>query len=166
MVRPRSSFWEFSLAVYSKPEVPEACLELQDKFSADVNIVLFVLWAADQGRRLDVQDIARVASLVTDWQNEVVRPLRFARRFLKTPAAEWQLEETAVLRQRIKADELEAEHVQQTVMASFFHSDTIGQPDEFNAAARSNIKTYATSLGVVFPERLVSLLIKLARHAT
>jgi uncharacterized protein (TIGR02444 family) len=166
MARPRPSFWEFSLAVYSKPEVPEACLELQDKFSADVNIVLFVLWAADQGRRLDTQEIARVATLVTDWQNEVVRPLRFARRFLKSPVSEWQLEETAGLRQRIKADELEAERVQQTVMANFFDSDTIGQPDEFNAAAQSNIKTYAASLGVVFPEQIVLLLMKSARRAT
>jgi uncharacterized protein (TIGR02444 family) len=166
MARPRSSFWEFSLAVYSKPEVPEACLELQDKFSADVNVLLFMLWAADQGRRLDAQDISKVAGLVTDWQNEVVRPLRLTRRFLKSPAAAWQLEEVTALRQRIKANELEAERVQQTVMANFFYGDTIGQPDEFDPAVQFNIKTYAALLGVVFPDETVSLLMKSARHAT
>lgn len=164
MAHPRASFWEFSLSVYSKPEVPEACLELQDKFSADVNVVLFMLWVADQGRRLDAQDVVRIFRLVTDWQNEVVRPLRLARRVLKSPAAEWQLEEAAALRQRIKADELEAERIQQTVMANFFHGDTIGQPDEFHVAAQSNVRTYAASLGVVFPDEIVSLLIKSARH--
>jgi uncharacterized protein (TIGR02444 family) len=163
MASPSGSFWEFSLVVYSKPAVPEACLELQDKQGADVNVVLFMLWVADQGRRLGVEDIGRIVSLISDWQKEVVRPLRLARRFLKAPASEWQLPETAALRARIKADELEAERLQQSVMASFFHGRSMGEADEFDVAALTNLKAYATSLGVVFPERLVSLLMKAAR---
>lgn len=158
------SFWEFSLSVYSKPGVPEACLELQDKHGADVNIVLFMLWVADQRRRLSAEDIGKVAKLIAGWQNEVVTPLRVARRFLKTPAAAWQLEETAALRARIKADELEAERLQQSVMANFFHAHSIGQADESNGAALANLKIYATSLDVVFPELIVSMLMKAARR--
>ncbi|MEH2512816.1 uncharacterized protein (TIGR02444 family) [Nitrobacteraceae bacterium AZCC 1564] len=161
---PSASFWEFSLTVYSKSGVPDACLELQDQHGADVNIVLFILWVADQGRRLSAQDISKITSLVADWQNEVVRPLRLARRFLKVPAAEWQLQETAALRERIKADELEAERLQQSAMASFFHGHAMGQPDESNMAALANLQTYATSLGVVFPEPVISLLMKAARN--
>lgn len=55
--------------------------ELQDKHGADVNIVLFMLWVADQGRRLSADDIGRITNLIADWQNELVRPLRLARRF-------------------------------------------------------------------------------------
>jgi uncharacterized protein (TIGR02444 family) len=164
MAAPNTSFWEFSLAVYSKPGVPDACLELQDKHGADVNIVLFMLWVADQGRRLSVEDIGKVAGLIAGWQNEVVRPLRVARRFLKVPAADWQLPETAALRARIKADELEAERLQQSVMANFFHRQSMGEANDFPTAALANLETYATSLGVVFPEHVVSLLMKSARR--
>lgn len=163
MVKQSASFWEFSLAVYSKAGVPDACLELQDKHRADVNIVLFMLWVAEQGRRLDAEDIAKLTGLIAEWQNDVVRPLRFARRFLKTPALEWQLPETAALRARIKADELEAERLQQSVMESFFHGHSMGEADDPNVAALANLKIYAASLGVVFPERIVSVLMKAAR---
>ncbi|WP_424629861.1 TIGR02444 family protein [Bradyrhizobium sp. SYSU BS000235] len=164
MVGPSSSFWEFSLTVYSKSGVPDACLELQDKHGADVNIVLFMLWVAVQGRRLNAEDIGGIVSLTADWQKDVVRPLRLARRFLKAPAAEWQLQETAALRARIKADELEAERVQHSVMANFFHGHSIGQADEFDTAAFANLEAYAMSLRVVFPAQIVLLLTKAARH--
>ncbi len=164
MAAPNTSFWDFSLAVYSKSGVPDACLELQDKHGADVNIVLFMLWVADQGRCLSVEDIGKLTDLIAGWQNEVVRPLRVARRFLKAPAEEWQLQETAALRARIKADELEAERLQQSVMTNFFHSQSLGQADESHSAALTNLKTYAASLGVVFPEHIVSLLMKSARR--
>lgn len=164
MADPNLSFWEFSLAVYSRSGVPDACLELQDKHGADVNVVLFMLWVADRGRRLSAEDIVGMVNLTADWQSEVVRPLRLARRFLKMPATEWQLQETAALRARIKTNELEAERLQQRVMANFFYAHSMGQPDEFNAAALTNLQTYATSLGVVFPKQIVSLLMKVARH--
>lgn len=166
MTSPSSSFWEFSLSVYSKQGVPEACLELQDKYKADVNIVLFVLWVAEQGRRLSTEDIGRLTSLTTDWQNEVVRPLRLARRFLKTPASEWQLPETATLRELIKADELEAEHLQQSVMEKFFYGHSIGEGDDADVAALANLEAYAAALSVIFPEQIISLLMKSARHET
>jgi len=164
MASESASFWEFSLTVYSKSGVPDACLELQDKHGADVNIVLFMLWVADQERLLSAEDISKIVGLVAGWQNEVVRPLRVARRFLKAPASEWQREETAALRARIKTDELEAERLQQSVMANFFHAHSIGQADKSHAAALANLKIYAASLGVIFPEPIVSLLMKAARR--
>src|SRR5262249_1547403 len=146
MADPNVSFWEFSLAVYSKSGVPDACLELQDKHGADVNIVLFMLWVADQERHLSADDVGSIINLTADWQREVVRPLRLTRRFLKAPAPEWQLLETATLRTRIKADELEAERLQQSVMANFFHAHSMGQADEFEVSALANLAAYASSL--------------------
>lgn len=83
---------------------------------------------------------------------------------MKAPASEWQLQETAALRARIKADELEAERLQQSVMANFFHSHSMGQADEVDAAAIANLEAYAASLNTVFPKQIVSLLMKAARH--
>ena len=41
---PAESFWSFSLTVYGRPGVEAACLELQDRFGADVNLALYCLW--------------------------------------------------------------------------------------------------------------------------
>ena len=44
-----SPFWRFSLRIY--PAVADTCLELQDRFGVDVNVLLFLLFAARNGQR-------------------------------------------------------------------------------------------------------------------
>jgi hypothetical protein len=46
------SFWKFSQEFYSDPAVARICIDLQDRHSSDVNILLFVLWCASRHRRL------------------------------------------------------------------------------------------------------------------
>ena len=152
------SFWTFSLKVYAEQAVADACLNLQDQFDADVNVLLFMLWSADQGRRISLQEIRDIIALVTPWQIQVVRPLRLARRSLKTPPSDWPGQEIEALRQRVKADELEAERLQQQALTRFAEENEIGQPDTAVAAAVSNLKNYANLLNVTFPDHAVSTL--------
>ena len=51
---PRANpFWRFSLRTYRAPGVQEACLALQDRCGADVNLLLFCGWTGRDGRALD-----------------------------------------------------------------------------------------------------------------
>jgi uncharacterized protein (TIGR02444 family) len=154
-----SSFWTFSLKVYAEQAVADVCLSLQDQFDADVNLILFMLWSAARGRRLSLQEIGDVIELVKPWHINVVRPLRLARRSLKIPAPDWPLQETEALRQRVKADELEAERLQQLMLARFAQANDIGQPDTTLAASVSNLANYANFLNVVFPDHAISVLV-------
>jgi uncharacterized protein (TIGR02444 family) len=154
-----SSFWTFSLKVYAEPAVANVCLSLQDQFGADVNVVLFMLWSAARGRRLSLQEIGDIIDLVRPWQIQVVRPLRLARRSLKIPPSDWPLQEIEALRQRVKANELEAERLQQQVLARFAQANEIGQPDTADAASVSNLENYANLLNVAFPDQAVSILV-------
>lgn len=151
-----SDFWKFSLQTYAKPEIARICLELQERFGADVNLILFMLWAASRGRRLEPTEIEKLASFVRNWREEVVVPLRLARRTLKTPPRECPAQETESLRQRIKADELEAERLQQTMMSTFLAIDQAGQSDSPPAAAKSNLTNYASLLRATFSEKHTS----------
>jgi uncharacterized protein (TIGR02444 family) len=144
-----TSFWSFSLRFYSQPDVGNACLDLQDRFGADVNIVLYGLWQAYRGRRLSDGDVRNVIDFVGPWQVNVVRPLRAVRRFLKTPAPGWPSRDIDLLRQRVKAEELQAEHLQQTTMEKAFAD--LGELDDTETAAVFNMKTYAHILNVEFP---------------
>jgi len=78
-------FWDFSLAVYNRPGVAEACLALQDRRGLDVNLLLACCWAGAAGRRLEAQDISGLRGAVDEWQREVVAPLRAVRRRLNGP---------------------------------------------------------------------------------
>jgi uncharacterized protein (TIGR02444 family) len=156
MPDPVAGFWNFSLHTYAKPKVAELCLELQEGFGADVNLVLFMLWAAARKRRLEPQEIEKIANFVKDWREQIVIPLRLARRALKAPPREWPASETESLRQRVKADELEAERLQQNAMSAFLAVDQAGQSDSILAAAKSNLMNYSSLLGVAFSEKYVS----------
>src|ERR1700710_543458 len=115
-----SPFWDFSLGFYAQPGIAEICLDLQDRFGADVNVVLYLLWQAQRRRRLTSVKIEKLIALTSDWQQHVVRPLREVRRFLKEPGPTWSSDSVASFRQRLKGEELLAERLQQTAMETAF----------------------------------------------
>lgn len=103
---PHNPFWAFSLAVYARPGVPPACLELQDRRGIDVNLLLFAAWAGiGCGVALTAERLAALDAAVAGWRRDMVQPLRAIRRRAKG--------EDEALYRRMKAAELEAERVQQ-----------------------------------------------------
>lgn len=150
-------FWEFSLRLYARPGVAGTSLALQDRFDADVNMLFFVLWAAKNRRMLKVEDISRLTSSVDPWRDSVVRPLRAARRFLKTTS--WKSQETDDLRKRIQAQELDAERLQQLFLEKQIGSFPICETASSNDCAVQNLKNYGVSIHVEFPPEQVSLLL-------
>ena len=158
-----TSFWTFSLKFYSQPEVGGICLDLQDRFGADVNVVLYGLWQASRGRRLSDGNLRNVIELAGTWQANVVGPLRSVRRFLKIPVPDcWPSRDIDLLRERVKAEELQAERLQQTAMEMAFAD--LGEPDAVATAATSNMKAYAFILDMEFPiAHLTTLLDRLSR---
>jgi uncharacterized protein (TIGR02444 family) len=79
-----ATFWDFSLRFYPLPGVASACLRCQDEAGADVNLILFALWHAASGMRLQETDIATADAAIEPWREHVVRPLRTLRRALKS----------------------------------------------------------------------------------
>ena len=49
---PDHPFWDYSLDVYMQDKVGAACIDLQERYQLDVNVLLFCLWfgASDRGR--------------------------------------------------------------------------------------------------------------------
>ena len=77
------ALWDFSQDLYGRPGVAEACLSLQDRRGLDVNILLFCCWAGMRGQALTVEALAACLDTVRPWQDQVVKPLRAVRRWLK-----------------------------------------------------------------------------------
>jgi uncharacterized protein (TIGR02444 family) len=103
-------FWTFSLELYDAEGVAAACLELQDAYQLDVNLILFCFWHGSVYGKIDQELLQNIIKLSIEWRSGVVQPLRSARSWMKlnsNPSDQFNS-----LRERIKADELMAEKFQ------------------------------------------------------
>lgn len=140
----RTPFWNFSGSVYGRAGVAEACLTLQDRHGLDVNLLLFCAWAGTRGRRLDGGDLGLLRQASRPWQDNVVAPLRAARRWLKQQAAVPEdLGET--FREQVKGLELQAEMLEQLVLYQELEVKEGPGEDRGDAAAvAANLRLYLT----------------------
>lgn len=118
---PTCAFWDFSLDLYARPGVAERCLRLQARHGADVNLLLFALFLAAEGQRVSRREILTLMESVKAVHEQVVRPLRGARTALKAMLAEGasgMQAAIAQLRADVKRSELDAEHLEQLMLAA------------------------------------------------
>jgi uncharacterized protein (TIGR02444 family) len=149
--------WEFSLRVYALPGVAEACLELQDRSGADVNLLLFALFAAELRRRLDSEAFRLLDAAVCRWREDVVRPLRSVRRALKAMPAGSEGGEALGLRDLVKRAELDAERLEQSRLEALL-PEGVADDD----AALSNVDAYAVGSGIHLERAVVTRLLSAA----
>lgn len=124
------SFWSFSLSVYGKPGVEAACLDLQDRFGADVNLALYCLWI---GRTLTPQALALALEAAAPLR-QYIDPLREMRRSLPKDAG---------VREAVKKAELAAEKLEQDAL------EALGEAEVQDAeTAVANLRLYAEWLRV------------------
>jgi len=135
-----AEFWRFSLAVYGRPDVPPACLVLQDQFGRDVNLMLYCCWLGASGRgRLTRAALDAADQLAAPWRRDVVENFRAARRAIKAAA----LPGSENLYAKAKAVELEAERALQTRLAGQAPAPDPAIPRaERLAAALANLALY------------------------
>ena len=106
--------WAFSLDLYARPNVENACLELQDRFGLDVVLVLVLCWLWKSNAGADPSLIRAAFTVSEHWQSRIVGPLRAARRSARSLSAD----KDRSLYQSIKACELEAERAEQAALVA------------------------------------------------
>jgi uncharacterized protein (TIGR02444 family) len=122
---PAEPFWDYSLELYRRPGVEDACLELQRRHGLDVNLLLLCCWLGARGVALDRAALERAELAVRAWQVEVVRPMRAVRRRLKVKLEDpdpmsvhegWP-DLAQALRRHALALEIDAERLEQLALA-------------------------------------------------
>lgn len=147
-------FWDFSLRLYAGKGVADTCVSLQDKYSVDVNILLFLMWLAAGDRSLSVDEIAAIDRHIRSWRETVVVPLRAVRRSISKSGENTSSVE---LRNRVKKAELHAERIQQDELFSLFDSH---KTQNFHPhLAKQALNSYASYLDSEFPEAEIEDLI-------
>lgn len=110
--------WAFALAIYARPGVAEACLALQNEAGVDVMLLLMTTFAAVKRRTLlSTDEIRALDEACRPWREQIVRKLQTIRNELKTGPRPGPSEATEALRSKIKALELEAEKLENQLLA-------------------------------------------------
>lgn len=136
------NFWNFSLQLYRKPGVGQACVALQDGLGLDVNLLLFCCWHGRENRALAEEDIRRAMAAAEGWQREVVQPLRAVRRRLKAGVAPVSAAECEALRRKVNDLELEGERIAQATLEAL-----PAPPAGRRSAVDANLALYLTVMG-------------------
>ena len=113
-----SPLWRFSLAVYRGAGVQEECLDVQERFGVDVNLLMLCAYAgAVEGAVLSASDVADALEASGAWHADVVRVLRQVRRSLKPMSEAGDVAQVAAaLRLKVKVAELESEQIEQAMI--------------------------------------------------
>lgn len=128
-------FWDFSNRVYRKPDVSRCCLSLQDLYGLDVNLLLFACWHARSRGLFEPALVEKALAFSSTWADHVVKPLRGARRWMKTQTENNLGEDFHRLREQIKALELQCEKFQEHTLESLVSGRELLQSVEMQIAS-------------------------------
>lgn len=74
--------WHFCLHHSSNPEVQQACIALQEEFSGNINLVMFLAWMEHAGFSLDLEAVVTLKTVIHE-SDGLIRRYRLMRRELK-----------------------------------------------------------------------------------
>lgn len=138
-------FWNFSLEVYSKKGVSDACIALQEKCGVDVNILLFCCWTASVGHPvLSKHEVTLLCRSAADWNYDIVQKLRSVRKSFKIKNYECDEEEVRQLQNQILEVEIKAEQIEQFKLMrtiTVLENDSVTEIQRINNAVE-NISLY------------------------
>lgn len=145
-----NDFWRFSLAAYAQNGVPTALLALQDRWSADVSLILFAIFVVRN--RKDAVETAEIAAWeggTRAWREASIAPLRSTRRCLKVDPDIVPAEIRQLVRKKIADAELLAEQIEQAILfEQFFQTSSCGSiyvRDLSEAAVYSVLRFYGAT---------------------
>jgi len=144
--------WSFALALYAKPGVAEACLTLQNEAGVDVMLLLMVTFAAVKHRiSLTPDEIRTLDEACRPWREQIVRKLRTIRTELKTGPQPAPNSETEKFRAKVKTIELEAERLENRLLAERLPLRPPAQerlrPEQLRAILHDVIMSFASRRG-------------------
>ena len=157
MIDNNTSFWAYSLRFYDDKKTQQACLDVQDRLGADVNLILYILFKAQMGQCLTLNGLRKANNDVNSWRHDVVQPLRQVRRSLKQYPHNLPVNHQEAIRTSIKTLELRSEKFQQDFLETLELETHTSEPKQ---AANKNLSAYLNILGADISDPAFSVLLQ------
>ena len=140
-------FWEFSLAFYNRESVAAACLSLQDRRGADVNILLLCCWLATLEMKLGDAGLRAANDAVAQWRLDVLDPLRAVRRTVDSDWGAPSKAERKAIKTGILGIELDCERAAQgLILAAVSENAEFHEGSVPRGLASASLETYLDML--------------------
>lgn len=136
---PHHDLWLFSVKIYKRPDIEQACLYLQNQLGANVNILLTCLWAASLCKApLSPTQMQKLVDTTEPWNNRLTKKIRELRKL------------TPLLEKQFLALEIFTEKVQQSLLLDCLEFTTHSKPLSISPrqTAMENIHTYFDSVAI------------------
>lgn len=146
----KNPFWDFSVSAYRVDGVAEACLRLQDRHGVDVNLFFYFCWLGGmRDSAMESAEVTAVLEATAGWRDQVVRPLREVRRYMKSGYPGMDVAAVESLRTEVKRIELRCERQQQDFLyeSTKNHRETMELSVVSAARADRNVRQYLRSIG-------------------
>ncbi len=148
-------FWDWSNRVYRLPGVADRLIALQDAHRLDVNLVLWCAWTGLTRGAVKPKSVRKALAASEDWNSQVVKPLRAARKALKSAPDE--ADGADALKKKVKEAELDAERIEQSLLEGIAPTDTESAASA--EAALANLQTYRAAADAQCPDDVFETLI-------
>jgi len=144
---PTSEFWNYSTQIWTLPEVESICLDMQNHFDANVNILLYCCWVGDKKLTLSDDDLQMLLDTVQPWQT-MIKPLRDSRKMMQQHLIAMPSELIDQTVGNMNEMELNAEHMAQLAMEKVLNTDKMSacSADSELECSLQNINTYIKSM--------------------
>lgn len=144
------SFWEYSSSLYAEPGVAEYCIDMQDRYGALVNLMLFCCWVGSRQIELDKSAIKQAEQSIADFNAAVTSQIRRRRRELSRTVD--GMDESGVDAKRILLEaELNAERDEHQKLLDWFSDAVLPGPPEgwsANKLIMANLRCYLDSCNI------------------
>jgi len=144
---PNSEFWNYSSQIWKLPDVENICLELQNNYDINVNLILYCCWVGDKNLNLNDDDLQILLDTIQPWQT-MIKPLRDSRKMMQQQLIAMPANMLDQTIENISEMELNAEHMSQLALEKALKPEKISPCENLNniECSLSNIKTYIGSL--------------------
>jgi uncharacterized protein (TIGR02444 family) len=138
----KKTLWSFSVKLYAKPKIEEACVCLHEKYQINLNLLFFCCWLADeQYSPLNEKHIKKIIKKILPWHTRIIKPLR---KLHKTFNKNQQNKKLKKLNRDFVSSELLAEQIEQSliIQATKILEKQLDTDCNKTNTALSNIFTY------------------------
>lgn len=148
---PNSDFWNYSTQIWTLPEVEAICLDLQNNYGANINMLLYCCWVGDKKLSLNDDDLQVLLDTVQPWQT-IIKPLRDSRKMMQQHLIAMPANMVDQTVNNITEMELNAEHMSQMALEKALNLKKISpclEPSSDDAGIEcslSNLKSYIQTL--------------------